>query len=42
MPAKLERKLRRTARRRGYSARQTARYVYGALRRMGWRPKHER
>jgi hypothetical protein len=34
MANKLERKLRRTARKRHMSARQASRYVYGSLRRM--------
>lgn len=39
MPKKVERKLRATARRRGYSKKRTDTYVYGALRKLGWKPK---
>lgn len=39
MPKKLERKLRATARRKGYGKHRTGAYVFGTLRRMGWRPK---
>jgi hypothetical protein len=38
MPKRLERKLAATARKRGYSAARTRRYVYGGLRRAGWKP----
>lgn len=39
MPKKLERRLRRTARRRGYGAARTARYVYGTLQNLRKRRK---
>lgn len=39
MPKKLEAKLKRTARRRGYGKKRSAAYVYGALRKTGWKPK---
>lgn len=40
MPAKLERRLKATARRRHYGKKRTNAYVYGTLRRRGWRPRH--
>lgn len=42
MPNKLERKLRRTARKRGYSRERTGAFVYGTMREMGWKPKKRR
>jgi hypothetical protein len=41
MPKKAERKLKATARRRGYSKKRTNAYVYGTLRKMGWRPRRK-
>lgn len=38
MPKRLERALARTARRRGYSRKRSAAYVYGTLRKRGWKP----
>jgi hypothetical protein len=42
MPKKLEARLRRAARRKGYGKKREDAYVYGALRRAGWKPKRER
>lgn len=39
MPIAMERQLRRTARKRGYGKKRTDAYVYGTLRRTGWKPK---
>lgn len=39
MPKKLERKLKATARRRGYGKRRTNAFVYGTMRKLGWKPK---
>lgn len=39
MPKKAERKLKATAHKRGYSKRRTGAYVYGTLRKMGWKPR---
>jgi hypothetical protein len=39
MPKRVEKKLKATARRRGYSKKRSASYVYGTLRKMGWRPR---
>ena len=43
MPEKAERELRKTARKKwpGNKKRQD-KYVYGALRKMGWNPSHQR
>ena len=42
MPEAAERKLRATAKRRGYSKKRRDAYVYGTLRKMGWRPMREK
>jgi hypothetical protein len=42
MPKKLERKLFATARRKGFGKARTNRYVYGTLRKTGWKPKRRR
>lgn len=42
MPKALERKLTAEARKQHFGKRRTARYVYGTLRKLGWRPKRER
>lgn len=42
MPKKLERKLFREARARGYSKKRTNAFVFGTLRRTGWRPTKRR
>lgn len=39
MPKKLEKTLKAKARRKGLSKKATARYVYGTMRKTGWRPK---
>lgn len=39
MPLKLERKLRRRAKRLGLGRKRTNAYVYGTLRKTGWKPK---
>ena len=39
MPKALERKLKKTARQRGYDRSRTAAYVYGTMRQLGWKPK---
>lgn len=38
-PKKLEVSLRKTAKQRGYGPKRTRAYVFGALRRTGWKPK---
>lgn len=42
MPKELERKLKRTAAARGYSEERTDAYVYGTLRKTGWKPSHQK
>jgi hypothetical protein len=39
MPKKLERKLRKQAKKKGLSKKRTNAYVYGTMRKTGWRPK---
>ncbi len=39
MPKKLERKLKREAKKKGLSKKRTGAYVYGTMRKLGWRPK---
>lgn len=38
MPKALERKLKAEAKRRGYSKERADAYVYGSLRKTGWKP----
>lgn len=42
MPKKLERKLQAEAKAKHYGKKRTGAYVYGTLRRLGWRPKREK
>lgn len=42
MPEQLERRLRRQARARGYGPKRTNAYVYGTLRKTGWKPKRKK
>jgi len=42
MPAELERKLKREAASRALSGAQKKAYVYGTLRKTGWKPPRER
>lgn len=39
MPKKLERRLKATARKRRYGKKRTGAYVYGTLRKLGWKPR---
>ena len=39
MPKKLEKLLRKQANKKGLSGRDLTRYVYGALRKTGWKPR---
>ena len=41
MPKALEQKLMREARGRGYGEERTNAYVYGTLRKTGWKPSRE-
>lgn len=38
MPSKIERKLRAEARRKRLTGKRSDAYVYGTLRRLGWKP----
>ena len=40
MPEKIEKSLKSQARKKGMSKERTGAYVYGALRKTGWKPKH--
>lgn len=42
MPKAAEKAMRKTAKKRGYGKERTKRYVYGGLRKMGWKPKKRR
>ena len=42
MPDELEQALKREAAKRGYSGRRAARYVYGTMRKTGWKPSREK
>lgn len=42
MPKAVERKLKAAARKRGYGKKRTNAFVYGSLRKMGWKPKRKR
>lgn len=41
MPKKLEQRLKREAARKGLKGKRADAYVYGTLRRTGWKPKKE-
>lgn len=42
MPKKLEKQLARQAERKGYTGRRKDRYVYGTLRKLGWKPRRRK
>jgi len=42
MPKKLEKELKREARSRGLSKERADAYVYGTMRKTGWKPKREK
>ena len=42
MPVKLEKELQAQAKKKGFSEERTNRYVYGTLRKTGWKPKREK
>ena len=39
MPKKMEKRLKREAKSKGFSGKRADRYVYGTMRKMGWKPK---
>lgn len=42
MPKKLEKELKKQARERGLKGERADAYVYGTLRKTGWKPKREK
>lgn len=42
MPKALEKKLRQQGRKKGFKGERLDRYVYGALRKTGWKPKKKK
>ena len=42
MPKEIEEKLKRKAKKRELSRKRTADYVYGTLRKIGWKPKKKK
>lgn len=41
MPKKLEKELKKKAKKKRYSKKRTDAYVYGTLRKTGWKPSHQ-
>lgn len=42
MPLKMERALKRAAKKKGLGKKRAAAYVYGTMRKMGWKPKKKK
>ena len=42
MPKKLENELKREGRKKGYKGKRLDAFVYGTLRKTGWKPKREK
>lgn len=42
MPKKMEEKLKREAKKKGLKGERRDAYVYGTLRKIGWKPKREK
>ena len=42
MPLRLERQLKKEARKKGYSKERADRYIYGTLRKTGWTPSTQK
>ena len=42
MPKELEEKLKRQATKKGFTGKRKAKYVYGTLRKTGWKPSREK
>jgi len=42
MPVKMERKLKAQAKKKGMSKKQTGAFVYGTMRKTGWKPKRSK
>jgi hypothetical protein len=41
MPVKMERELKKTARKKGLKGERAEAYIYGSLRKTGWKPSRE-
>jgi len=41
MPKELERSLEKQAKKKGFKGERRDRYIYGTMRKMGWKPKRE-
>ena len=39
MPKAIEQKLKRQAKKKGFGKKRAAAYIYGTLRKLGWKPK---
>ena len=42
MPVKMERKLKAEAKKKGFSGKRADAYVYGTMRKQGWKPSREK
>ena len=42
MPVKMERALKKEAKKKGFGKERTDKYVYGAMRKSGWVPSHQK
>jgi hypothetical protein len=42
MPKKLEKELKKEARKKGLSGKRAGAYIYGTMRKTGWKPKREK
>lgn len=42
MPKKMERKLKAIAKKKGYSKKRAGAFVYGTMRKAGWKPDREK
>ena len=42
MPKKMERNLKKSAKKKGLKGKRAAAYVYGTLRKTGWKPKRKK
>lgn len=42
MPKRLEKKLKKEAKEKGFSKEKSSAYIYGTLRKIGWKPNKEK
>ena len=42
MPKEMERKLMRQGKKKGFKGERLKRYVYGTMRKTGWKPSHQK